>query len=77
MAPNSGNLQLKNCEFCGEPDCPNYKDGGSDSELLAAAKTFFAGGDTYALEGDTYAEHIEFFLTPNYVPVSIPMPDEW
>ena len=55
-----------------EPNRPNYKGRGDDSELLAAARTFFAGGGKYTLEGDMYTEHIEFFLTPNYVPVSIP-----
>src|SRR5262245_4020781 len=32
-----------------------------DSELLAAAKAFGAGGGTYTLVGDTYTEHVEYF----------------
>ena len=65
-----------------EPNRAKFLKGGIDSELLAAAKTFGAGGGTYTLEGDTYTEHIEFFLEPNYVDTSIPFKcqiegDQW
>jgi hypothetical protein len=49
-----------------------FNGGGTDAELLDAAKKFGAGGGTYTLEGDTYTEHIEFFLIPNLVGMSIP-----
>ena len=45
---------------------------GTDEQVLKRARTFFAGGGTYTLEGDTYTEHIEFFLHPNFVGMSIP-----
>jgi hypothetical protein len=58
--------------FVGEkPNRPHHKGWGTDSERLAAADAFLAGGGTYTLEGDTYTEHVEYFLTPNYVPVSM------
>ena len=50
---------------------------GSDAELLAAAKTFGAGGGTYTLDGDTYTEHVEFFATPNFVGASIKFKIKW
>ena len=49
----------------------------NDTELLAAAKAFGAGGGTYKLEGDTYTEHQEFFITPNYVGMSLPWKIKW
>jgi hypothetical protein len=48
-----------------------------DAELLEAARVFGAGGGTYTLTGDTYAEHIEFFSTPNFVGVTIPWKLKW
>jgi len=53
------------------PERPVFTEGGSDAELLAAAKTFFAGGGTYTLDEDKYTEHIKFFFTPNFVNTSI------
>jgi len=50
---------------------------GSDAELLAAAKTFGAGGGTYILDGDTYTEHVEFFATPNLVGASLKFKIKW
>jgi hypothetical protein len=50
---------------------------GSDAELLAAAKTFGAGGGTYTLDGDTYTEHVEFFAAPNFVGTSIKFKIKW
>jgi hypothetical protein len=50
---------------------------GSDAELLAAAKTFGAGGGTYTLDGDTYTEHVEFFAAPNFVGASIKFKIKW
>ena len=55
---------------------------GSDAELLAAAKTFSAGGGTYTLDGDAYTEHVEFFYTPNVVGATLKFKikfegDEW
>ena len=50
---------------------------GTDAERLDAAKTFDAGGGTYTLEGENYTEHIEFFLTPNFVNVSLPFKIKW
>jgi len=41
---------------------PKFTQMGNDAEMLLAAKTFGAGGGTYTLEGDTYTEHIQFFL---------------
>ena len=49
----------------------------NDSELLAAAKAFGAGGGTYTLAGDVYTERVEFFSTPNYVSVSLPYRIKW
>ena len=60
-----------------------FVEGGSDTEVLAAAKSFFAGGGRYAIEGDTYTEHPEFFNNPNWVGQSIQFkyemqgPDRW
>ena len=53
------------------PGRADFTDGGSDDELLEAAKTFFAGGGTYTLDEDTYTEHIEMFFHPNFVATSI------
>jgi hypothetical protein len=50
---------------------------GSDAELLAAAKTFSAGGGTYILEGDTYTEHVEFFGIPNFVGTALKFKIKW
>ena len=50
---------------------------GSDAELLAASKTFSAGGGTYALQGDAYTEHVEFFITPNFVGASLKFKIKW
>ena len=55
-----------------QPNRAKFVEGGTDSELLAAAKSFGAGGGTYTLEGDIYTEHIEFTLNPNRTGVSIP-----
>jgi hypothetical protein len=49
----------------------------NDSELLAAAKAFGAGGGTYTLDGDTYTERIQFFNTPNYVGIAVPFKIKW
>jgi hypothetical protein len=64
------------------PNREKFTEGGTDSELLAAARTFGAGGGTYTIEGDKYIEHIKFFLNPNYVNASIPFTykmegDQW
>jgi hypothetical protein len=56
---------------------PKLTSWTNDTELLAAAKAFGAGGGTYALEGDTYTEHIEFFAGPNYVGMSLPWKIKW
>ena len=56
---------------------PKLTSSTNDTELLAAAKAFVAGGGTYALDGDTYTEHIEFFNTPNYVNMSLPWKIKW
>jgi hypothetical protein len=56
---------------------PTMTSFANDTELLAAAKTFGAGGGTYTLDGDTYTEHIDFFSTPNYVGKSIPWKIRW
>ena len=53
------------------PNSEKFTEGGTDSELLAAAKAFGAGGGTYTIEGDKYIEHIKYFLNPNYVNTSI------
>jgi hypothetical protein len=45
---------------------------GTDEQVLKRAKSFFAGGGTYSLDGDTYTEHIEFFFHPNFIGMSIP-----
>ena len=49
----------------------------SDAELLAAAKTFGAGGGTYTLDGDAYTEHVEFFSVPNFVGATIKYKIKW
>src|SRR5215510_9180523 len=49
----------------------------NDAELLAAAKTFGAGGGTYTLNGDTYTEHVQFFQAPNYVGMSLSWKITW
>jgi len=64
------------------PNRKQFTAGGTDSELLAAARTFRAGGGTYTIEGDKYIEHIKYFLNPNYVNASIPFTykmegDQW
>lgn len=56
---------------------PKLTSQTNDTELLAAAKAFGAGGGTYTLDGDTYTEHIEFFNTPNYVGMSLPWKINW
>ena len=55
-----------------EPDRAIFGGKPTDAELLAAARTFFAGGGTYTLVGDTYTESMQFFFYPNYVGHSIP-----
>jgi hypothetical protein len=54
-----------------EPDRAMFHGKPTDAELLSAARTFFAGGGTYTLVGDTYTENIQFFFYPNYVGHSI------
>jgi hypothetical protein len=51
--------------------------GGGDTELLAAAKTFSAGGGTYTLQGDAYTERVEFFYIPNFVGASLKFKIKW
>jgi glucose/arabinose dehydrogenase len=53
------------------PKRPRFTAGGTDAEMLAAAKTFFAGGGTYAFAGSTYSEHITYFFIPNYIGTTI------
>lgn len=53
-----------------KPNRPKFSEGGTDSELLAAYKTFIANGGKYTLEGDTYTEHLKFFSNPNLVNTS-------
>ncbi len=50
---------------------PKFSEGGTDAELLTAYNTFSANGGKYTLEGDTYTEHLEFFLNPNFENVSV------
>ena len=50
---------------------PKFSEGGTDSELLAAYNAFSANGGKYTLEGDTYTEHLEFFLNPTFENVSV------
>ena len=52
-------------------DREKFTEGGSDTELLAAARSFGAGGGTYTIEGNKYIEHIEYFFNPNFVNTSI------
>lgn len=59
--------------FLGQPfNRSKFTEMGSDAEMLLAARTFGAGGGTYTLDGDTYTEHIQFFLQPNLIGMSIP-----
>ncbi|MGH8314124.1 MAG: hypothetical protein ACRETU_03105 [Steroidobacterales bacterium] len=51
--------------------------GGSAAEWAAAAKSFSAGGGTYTLDGDTYSEHIEFFVSPKFVGTTINFKITW
>ena len=51
--------------------------GGTDKEWTAAAKSFSAGGGTYTLDGDTYSEHIEFFVAPKFVGTTIKFKITW
>ena len=66
-----------------EPNRAKFDEGGSDAEMLAAAKSFHGGGGRYSIEGDTYTEHIDFFQNPNWVGESIQFkfemqgPDRW
>ena len=55
-----------------EPVRGKFRGIPTDAELLAAARTFFAGGGTYTLVGDTYTENLQFFFNPNYVGHSVP-----
>ena len=43
----------------------------SDAELISMARTFFGGGGTYSLEGDTYTETVQYFSNPNYLSASL------
>jgi hypothetical protein len=54
-----------------EPGRPRFTKGGSDAEMLTAAKTFFAGGGTYTWDDTSYTETITHFFNPNYVGLSI------
>jgi hypothetical protein len=54
-----------------EPIRAKFVEGGSDAEVLAAAKSFHGGGGRYTVDGDTYTEHIEFSQNPNWVGQSI------
>jgi len=56
---------------------PKLTSWTNDTELLAAAKAFAAGGGTYTLDGDTYTEHIDFFNAPNYVGTSVRWKITW
>jgi hypothetical protein len=49
----------------------------NDAELLAVAKGFGAGGGRYTLNGDTYTEHIEFFMAPNYLDRAVSFKVKW
>jgi hypothetical protein len=49
----------------------------SAAQLAAAAKSFSAGGGTYKLEGDSYTEHIEFFVVPKFTGTSITFKVKW
>lgn len=46
---------------------PRFIRGGTDKELLTAAKTFFGGAGTYTFNGNTYTEYIDIFFNPNYI----------
>lgn len=60
-----------------EPGRPRFTKGGCDEEMLAAAKTFFAGGGTYTFDGTTYTETITHFFNPNYIGVSVKLTCEF
>lgn len=49
----------------------------SAAQLADAAKTFSAGGGTYKLEGDSYTEHIEFFVVPKFAGTTITFKIKW
>ena len=51
--------------------------GGTAKEWADAAKSFSAGGGSYTLDGDTYTEHIEFFVEPKIVGTSIAFKIKW
>ena len=58
-------------------DRQKYIGAGTDAEILAAAKGFFAGAGTYTLAGDTYTENMEFCTVPNFADASIPYKITW
>jgi Lipocalin-like domain len=62
--------------FLGQDRLP-AKTKPSAAELTAAGKSFSAGGGTYKLEGDSYTEHIEFFVVPKFVGTSITFKIKW
>ncbi|MDR8391687.1 lipocalin-like domain-containing protein [Aliifodinibius sp. S!AR15-10] len=53
------------------PNRDKFTEGGTDAELLAAARTFGAGGGAYTIEGNKYIEHVDYFLNPNFTGTSI------
>ncbi len=50
-----------------DPKRPKFIHGGTDSELLETAKSFFAGAGTYTFDGTFYTEKIDIFFNPNYI----------
>ena len=54
------------------PDRKKFTQGGTDQELCEAAKSFYGGAGTYTYdEKKTYIEHIEIFLNPTFVDVTV------
>ncbi len=63
--------------FLSQDRSPALPASGGDAGQSAAAPGFSAGGGTYQLDGDTYTEHIEFFVVPKYVGTSITFKVKW
>ncbi len=54
-----------------EPNRVKISGAQSDAELISMARTFFGGGGTYSLEGDTCTETLQYFSNPNYLSASV------
>ena len=55
-----------------EPNRAKVSGADTDAELIAMARSYFGGGGTYTVEGDTYTETVQYFMNPNYISVSVP-----